>query len=303
MQALFYIFLWERYRPPMPKKSGLVTPREVQIGRRVKAFRDQINWPQPAFAAELGISRDKLASIEYGRTPLRYAIGYRLCFIFDVNHRWLATGAGDVKAATAALELPRPEGVPDKALWSEICDRGRPKHPGRRAPAAPRGRKARDGGLIRGFDPTAHVVGFLSDLFAKEKFRSPVERQEFALEITSYARELALRIRRERTKERYLAVSGGRRARESGPDQPGGTSARNAGAVSRLRESIRRLGQHIKKLNAAMEKLNPVSVNPASLPRTSEAEVERLQDAIEKIARQIDGAEATIKILLGKRAD
>jgi hypothetical protein len=31
--------------------------------------------------------------------------------------------------------------------------------------------------------------------------------------------------------------------------------------------------------------------------------VERLQDAIEKIARQIDGAEATIKILLGKRAD
>src|SRR5271155_5660177 len=104
----------------MPKKSGLVTPREIQIGQRVKRFRDQINWPQPAFAAELGISRDKLASIEYGRTPLRYPIGYRLCFIFDVNHQWLATGKGEIKAATAALELPPPERVRKRALWSEV---------------------------------------------------------------------------------------------------------------------------------------------------------------------------------------
>jgi transcriptional regulator with XRE-family HTH domain len=284
----------------MPKKSGLVTPREIKIGQRVKRFRDQINWPQPAFAAELGISRDKLASIEYGRTPLRYAIGYRLCFIFDVNHQWLATGNGEVKAATAALELPRPEGLPDRALFSEICHQGRP---GRRASAARGPRKPKQGELIPGFDPTAHVVGFLSDLFAKEKFRSPMERQEFALEVTSYARELALRIRRERTKERYLAVSGGRRAREPRSDEPGGSSTRNAGAVSGLRESIRRLDQDIKKLNAAMEKLNPVSVNPSSLPRSSEAEVVRLQDAIEKIAEQIEGAEAAIKILLGKGAD
>ncbi len=284
----------------MPKKSGLVTPREVGIGQRVKRFRDQINWPQPAFAAELGISRDKLASIEYGRTPLRYAIGYRLCFIFDVNHRWLAGGAGEVKAATAALELPLPEGVPERALWSAVCDQTFPGRSRRVSAGAPR-KKSREKGAIPNFDPTAHVVGFLSDLFAKEKFRSPVERQEFALEITSYARELALRIRRERTGERYLAVSGGRRARESGPVESGGGSARNAGAVSRLRASIRRLSQHIHKLNASMEKVNPVSVNPSSLPRSSEAEIIRLQDAIEKIAGQIEGAEAAIRILLGKK--
>jgi hypothetical protein len=234
---------------------------------------------------------------------LRYAIGYRLCFIFDVNHQWLATGNGEIKAATAALELPPPEGLPNRALFGEICDRVRASRPGRRESGARQRGTPRKGELIRGFDPTAHVVGFVSDLFAKEKFRSPVERQEFALEITSYARELALRIRRERTQERYLSVSVGRRGRESGPDHSSGPSTRNAGAVSRLRESIRRLDQHIKKLNAAMEKLNPVSVNPSSLPRPTEAEVVRLQDAIEKIARQIEGAEATVKILLAKRAN
>ena len=287
----------------MPKKSGLVTPREVLIGQRVKQFRDQINWPQPAFAGELGVSRDSLASIEYGRTPLRYAIGYRLCFIFDVNPRWLATGKGEIKAAAAVLELTRPERVPDKALWSEICDHAQPARPGRRAAAGRPPRKPKDSGAIHGFDATAHVTRFMGDLFAKEKFRSPVERQEFALEVTSYARELALRIRRERTRERYLTVSTGRRTRESEPDQPGGTTKRNAGAVSRLREGVRLLHQQIRKLNAAMDKLNPVSVNPSSLPRSSEAEVVRLQNAIEKIAGQVESAETAIKFLLGRRPD
>jgi len=202
----------------MPKKSGLETPREIQIGQRVKRFRDQINWPQPAFAVELGISRDKLASIEYGRTPLKYAVGYRLCFIFDVNHQWLATGNGEVKDATAALELPLPESVRTRALFSEICDRDHPNRPAKGDSAARKGGKPKKGDLIPGFDPTAHVVGFLGELFSKEKFRSPLDRQEFALEITSYAREMALRIRRERTRERYLAVSPGRKGREAGPD-------------------------------------------------------------------------------------
>jgi hypothetical protein len=110
---------------------------------------------------------------------------------------------------------------------------------------------------------------------------------------------MALRIRRERTGERYLAVSAGRREGDSRIDS--GTSARNVGAVSRLRASIRRLEQRVKWLNAAMERVNPVSVNPSALPRPSETEVMRLQDAIEKIGGQIDSAGAALKILLGHR--
>jgi transcriptional regulator with XRE-family HTH domain len=288
MQELFYTFLWEVYFRLMPKKSGLVTAREVEIGQRVKRFRDQINWPQPAFASELGISRDRLASIEYGRTPLRYNVGYRLCFIFDVNHRWLATGEGEIKAATAALELPRAEGQPNRALFSGVCDELYAEKPARRSAGRDR-KKPKEGELIPHFDPTAHVVGFLSDLFVKEKFKSPVERQEFALEITKYARELALRIRRERTKDRYLGVS--EKSKSDG-------STRNVGAVSGLRESIRKLEQEAKKLSAAMEPANSDSITATSLPRSSESEVIRLQDAIDKISTQIGGTEASVKILL-----
>jgi transcriptional regulator with XRE-family HTH domain len=283
----------------MPKKSGLETPREIAIGERVKRFRDLINWPQPAFAAELGISRDKLASIEYGRTPLRYAIGYRLCFIFDVNHHWLTTGDGEIKAVTAALELPPPERVKNRAIWSKAWDGHHPGGPRKSASAA--ATKSKKSALIPRFDPKAHVISSMNDFFAKEKFGSPLERQEFALEITSYARELALRMRRVRTGERYLAVSGGRRETDSGQGKSGAASTRNTGAVARLRASIRQLELHAKKLNTAMEKMNPAPVNLSSVPHSTEPEVRHLQEAIEKIAGQIDGAGARLKILLAKR--
>jgi transcriptional regulator with XRE-family HTH domain len=280
----------------MPKKSGLETPREIKIGGRVKQFRDQINWPQPAFAAELGISRDKLASIEYGRTPLRYPIGYRLCFIFDVNHHWLATGKGEIKAATAALELPPPERVRKRALWSEVCDHDGPPGP-RKASTKGRRAKQKTGELIPRFDPKAHVASFMNDLFAKEKFNSPLERQEFALEVTSYARELALRIRRQRTGERYLAVSTGRRETDQGLSRSAGGATRNPGAVARLRASIRQLEQHCAKLNTTMEK----AASGSTAQHSTEPEVRHLQEAIEKIAAQIDGAGARLKILLGAK--
>ena len=69
----------------MPNKSGKVTAREREIGERARRFRESINWPQSAMAPEVDLSRDRLASVEYGRTPLRYLAGHRLCFIFDVN--------------------------------------------------------------------------------------------------------------------------------------------------------------------------------------------------------------------------
>ena len=188
----------------MPKKSGLQTPREIQIGDRVKRFRDQINWPQSSFAVELGISHNKLASIEYGRTPLKYAIGYRLCFVFDVNHRWLTDGEGEVKAATAALELPRPEDIDPRALWSEIAPLANLSRYKRGSATVTERKKTQKGELIPRFDATSHVVSFISDLFAKERFHSPLARQEFALEVTSFAHQLALRLRREGAKDRHL---------------------------------------------------------------------------------------------------
>jgi transcriptional regulator with XRE-family HTH domain len=288
----------------MPKISGLVSPREKEIGRRVQQARERINWPQPAFAAELEISRDRLASVEYGRTPLRYPVGYRLCAIFDINPEWLANGAGEMTSSLALPELPMPEGLPPKAMFSRIYDQLRAPRPGAKgksAAASARKKKPEDD-LIPNFDATAHVIRSLTDLFSGEKFRSPLERQEFALELTSYARELALRLRRDATRQRAWAVSSRRGGASPRHFDAAGLAARNAKTIVRLREGIRRLEQEIGRLDAAMRTLNPLALSPASLPRPAALEVGRLEEAVDKIGRQIDEAERKIKGLIARRS-
>ena len=160
--------------------------------------------------------------------------------------------------------------------------------PGKAGAEAKESKKSKKGDLIPRFDATAHVVGFLSDLFGKERFHSPLERQEFALEVTSHARQLALRLRREGAKDRYLAVS----------ERPGGAASKSASATSRLRDGIRHLDQNLKKLHAAMEKGGSLSGQSSS-----ESEVKRLEEVIEKIGSQIQSAEEGLKILLGKKSE
>ncbi len=283
----------------MPKISGLVDQREKEIARRVQLARERINWPQPAFATELEISRDRLASIEYARTPLRYPVGYRLCVVFDINPDWLANGTGDMTSSLAMPELPMPEGLPPKAMFSRVYDQFAAGKPVSAKKNLARRGKQTDGDLIPDFDPALHVIRGMSELFAKETFRSPLERQEFALEITTYARELALRLRHDATKQRALTVSGRRGASKQG--DMSGIPAKNASMVLQLRDGIRRLDQEIGRLDAAMKSLNPVAIDPSRLPRPSALEVGRLEDSMEKIARQIEDAERKIKSLMTRR--
>src|SRR5580658_10365257 len=128
----------------MPHKSGLVDQREIDIGRRVQQAREYINWPQPAFAAELDISRDRLASIEYGRTPLRYPVGYRLCVVFDINPEWLANGTGEMTSPLMLPNLPMPEGLPPKAMFTKIYDEFANRPGGAGKKPAPRSSRKKD---------------------------------------------------------------------------------------------------------------------------------------------------------------
>jgi hypothetical protein len=50
-----------------------------------------------------------------------------------------------------------------------------------------------------------------------------------------------------------------------------------------------------------MQALNPVAINPSRLPRPAALEAVQLEDAMEKIARQIDEAERKIKTLMSRR--
>jgi transcriptional regulator with XRE-family HTH domain len=283
----------------MPKISGLVTPREKEIARRVQQVREHINWPQPAFASEMGISRDRLASVEYARTPLRFEDGYRLCMVFDINPEWLANGTGEMRSNLLTPNLPSPEGFPAKSMFTQVYD----DYTAGRLGSVPKkfSRKEKEAqmeqDMVPNFDATAHVVGNLSELLAKEKFASPLMKQEFALEITTYARELALRLRRDATRDRVKPVS----ERRAAAKNEGGTPSRHAKLILRLRDGIQRLEKEIAKLDAAMKNLNPLSVNSANLPKPAAFEVEMLEEAIGKIARQIDEAEAKMKALMTKR--
>jgi transcriptional regulator with XRE-family HTH domain len=286
----------------MPKISGLVSPREKEIARRVQQVREHINWPQPAFASEMDISRDRLASVEYARTPLRFADGYRLCMVFDINPEWLANGTGDMRSSLLTPNLPLPEGFPAKAMFSSIYDQytAGTLDAASMKPSRRERQKQAEEDLVENFDATAHVVRNLSDLLSKERFSSPLVRQEFALEITTYARELALRLRRDATKDRTRPVAG-RRGSPSKTLEFSGVPAKNAKLVLRLRDGIHRLDREIGKLDAAMKTLNPMAINSSSLPRAAAFEVGRLEEAIEKIARQIEEAEAKMKALMAKR--
>lgn len=277
----------------MPNKSGKVTAREREIGERARRFRESINWPQSAMAPEVDLSRDRLASVEYGRTPLRYSAGYRLCFIFDVNPGWLADGVGEMKAPAGALELPTPESQPRRALFSEVWDKigGRKQRTSRtESRGKPKKRPEKD--LIPHFDATGHVVSFMADLFAREKFRSPLERQEFALEITAYAHNLALRLRRATTQQLHVAAPHGRVAE---------TPLRNDKMTQKLREGAERLELELEKLHRAIEALSPPGGNPAFAPRPVASEATRLQEAMAKIGEQIEDAEARIRMLMAER--
>jgi DNA-binding transcriptional regulator YiaG len=52
---------------------------------------------QSDLAGAIGTTRDQLASIEYGRNPLRYWLADRLCEKFDVCQQWLAMGEGPMR--------------------------------------------------------------------------------------------------------------------------------------------------------------------------------------------------------------
>jgi transcriptional regulator with XRE-family HTH domain len=101
-----------------------MTDWERAICARVKTARESINWSQAAFAEQLGITRDQLASIEYGRTPLRYDIAWRLRQAFGISLLWLEEGfpfPNDFEHDD--LPVPSATGLPSRALLSAVVQK------------------------------------------------------------------------------------------------------------------------------------------------------------------------------------
>jgi transcriptional regulator with XRE-family HTH domain len=108
----------------VPVSSGKMNERERMICARVKEFRKKIGWRQSEFAAQLGITLNQLASIEYGRTPLRYDVAWQMKILFKVALEWLSVGElGPADSFQDNLPPPESTGLPDSALLSDVSDK------------------------------------------------------------------------------------------------------------------------------------------------------------------------------------
>jgi DNA-binding transcriptional regulator YiaG len=76
----------------MPIPSSKMNDYERAICSRFGQLRRGLKLSQRNFAASLAINRDMVASIEYGRTPLRFDIGLSAAVLTGCSVAWLAEG-------------------------------------------------------------------------------------------------------------------------------------------------------------------------------------------------------------------
>ncbi len=108
--------LWLLDHAGVPKPSGLINVREKAIADRVRQVRYSNRLSQTAFSRALGISLDRLASFEYGRTPLTVDVADKISATFDVSLIWLAEGRGRMNPCIGLILLTRPETKPSALL-------------------------------------------------------------------------------------------------------------------------------------------------------------------------------------------
>lgn len=65
------------------------------MNERIREIRKDNHLTQSEFGSKLGVSRDVISNIEYGRVvPKELFINY-LCETFDVNKEWIINGEGE----------------------------------------------------------------------------------------------------------------------------------------------------------------------------------------------------------------
>lgn len=61
---------------------------------RIKAVREALKLSQREFGEKLGVSRDVISNIEYGRVQPKELFLRHVCQLYKVNECWLKTGEG-----------------------------------------------------------------------------------------------------------------------------------------------------------------------------------------------------------------
>ena len=82
--------------------------QQVEIADRFKQAREALGVTQGDFASQLSITRERLASYEDCRVPLRCDIALRACRHFFISEFWLATGSADEQSLSKKERIEFP---------------------------------------------------------------------------------------------------------------------------------------------------------------------------------------------------
>lgn len=63
---------------------------------RIKIAREALNLSQREFGEKLGVSRDVISNIEYGRVQPKKLLLQHMCQQYKINEHWLETGEGEM---------------------------------------------------------------------------------------------------------------------------------------------------------------------------------------------------------------
>lgn len=63
---------------------------------RIKAVRKALGLSQRAFGEKLGVSRDVINNIEFGRVSPKELFLQHMCELYKVNEHWLNSGEGEM---------------------------------------------------------------------------------------------------------------------------------------------------------------------------------------------------------------
>ena len=72
------------------------------MSNRIRMIREALKLSQREFGEKLGVSRDVISNIEYGRVPPKELMLRHICELYNVNRHWLETGEGEIFKADPA---------------------------------------------------------------------------------------------------------------------------------------------------------------------------------------------------------
>jgi DNA-binding XRE family transcriptional regulator len=95
---------------------------EVLVCHRVSRIRGEAGLSQTTFARRIGVTRDRVASVENKRVSLKWPMGFAICRSFNVSQLWLAKGVEPIHPFFDLHGTQDWNAIPDATPFSVVCN-------------------------------------------------------------------------------------------------------------------------------------------------------------------------------------